>query len=150
MTEHTLSKLYSVRQQEPSTIRDIITLPNPVPSRSATSTDQRSLHAFWHISAPLPIDTAPPALVHKAAISLVNGHTTCEDCGAALHGGGEDAEMLDLDLQAYDAACARTCVACEKPVCGSCSVSVLGVEPRCLLCAGRDLPTAAQRKQGIR
>ncbi|RKU40437.1 hypothetical protein DL546_002819 [Coniochaeta pulveracea] len=147
--QHTLSKLYSARQQGPSTIHDTSTLSEPVPSPSATSSDQRSLHTFWHISAPLPRNTAPPPLVQKAAFSLTNSPTSCEDCGAAFHAGGDDFDMMEVDVRAYDTACANKCVTCGKLVCGSCSISVLGVEPRCLMCAGREMSSTAQHTQGI-
>ncbi len=68
-----------------------------------------------------------------------NTSSSCEDCGAGLRDGGDDDDMMvDVDglgggMEDY------SCGACGKTVCFSCSVSNMGANRRCLVCAGRSV-----------
>jgi hypothetical protein len=89
-----------------------------------------------------------PPPIEKAALALANDQTSCEDCGTRMPGAGDDA-MMDVDGYQDVAAGASRCVACRKVVCGSCSVSNLGAEPRCLVCAGRDVRWGREREISV-
>lgn len=149
MAEHTLDLLYSgaaaPQQQhhhQPATPEaSDMAPPAPTP---ATRT-QRSLHSFWNIPGSVP---APPSSSMAASSSSQAmrqaSPTSCEDCGVALGSGSAaaayaDGGAMDVDGEGCSARAAegRSCSACGKAVCFSCSVSNLGEEARCLACAGR-------------
>ena len=86
-----------------------------------------------------------PPPIERAALALANTHTSCEDCGTDLSAAEGDAGAMDIDSYPDVAATsASRCVSCGKLVCGGCSVSNLGAEPRCLVCAGRGV-----RRRGL-
>ncbi|KAK2067839.1 hypothetical protein P8C59_001545 [Phyllachora maydis] len=99
---------------------------------------QPSLHNFWALPAQTRAPSAPPSsspAAHRWDRLLP---TTCEDCGVSLAGAGAGAMDMDMDGYAFgwspgDADC--VCGACGKAVCAGCSVSNLGSERRCLVCA---------------
>ncbi|KAJ9150153.1 hypothetical protein NKR19_g5341 [Coniochaeta hoffmannii] len=139
--QNTLKMLYSAQQQHHHHLDQH---PNhehtPQPMPPTKSSGQTSLHAFFTISSPATTrpDMLPPP-IEKAALALANEHTSCEDCGTSMPGGGggDAGAAMDMDGYAGLAVVASRCVGCGKVVCGSCSVSNLGAEPRCLVCAGR-------------
>lgn len=142
--EHTLKMLYSAQQQhhDPPQHHEQLsqrtTQPQPGMAAPSRSSGQKSLHAFWNIPSPAAVPDMLPPPIEKAALALANGQTSCEDCGTRIPPDGGDDAMMDVDGYPDVAAAASRCVACAKVVCGSCSVSNMGAEPRCLVCAGRD------------
>ncbi|KAH8744921.1 hypothetical protein F5883DRAFT_588677 [Diaporthe sp. PMI_573] len=116
--------------------------PSPVPSvqphspaAPAPAQSQRSLHSFWNI--PSSHQSSPgPALssaLGPPVDAIVDQPTTCDDCGVEL--GGEDAAVDDgYGFETYISSCSLCC----KAVCFSCSVSNLGEQRRCLVCAGKE------------
>ncbi|OIW28181.1 hypothetical protein CONLIGDRAFT_578933 [Coniochaeta ligniaria NRRL 30616] len=140
--QNTLKMLYSAQQQhhdqtpQHDEIPQLTTTTQPAMASSRAS-GQRSLHAFWNIPSPATIPDMLPPPIERAALALANGQTSCEDCGTRIPASGDDA-IMEIDGYHDSAPCATRCVACAKVVCGSCSVSNMGAEPRCLVCAGRD------------
>lgn len=67
--------------------------------------------------------------------------TNCEDCDAPFRlQDSSDAIDMDVDMIDYTEvgeAGSRACTSCGKQVCRSCAVSNLGMERKCLNCAGR-------------
>lgn len=149
-TENTLQMLYRAQQrpQQPQHVfspppdaSSSIT-PSPVPSvqphspaAPAPAQSQRSLHSFWNIpsshqSPPVP---ALSSVLGPSVDAIVDPPTTCDDCGVEL--GGEDAAVDDgYGFETYISSCSLCC----RAVCFSCSVSNLGEQRRCLVCAGKE------------
>ncbi|KAM7191116.1 hypothetical protein V8F20_009434 [Naviculisporaceae sp. PSN 640] len=144
--QRTLNLLYSAQQQhaqvqsltpqspsEPAAMAPTVSNSNGHAHRSS---QQRSLHSFWNIpSAPVPVivETAPSPRLSRSILGTSN---SCEDCGAGLGGGDGDEVMMGVDSYGLEGG-DRSCRACGKIVCFSCSVSNLGEDRRCLICAGR-------------
>lgn len=147
--EHTLSLLYSAQHhhqfrhssgtssssnlQQQQTVAAAVTAPVPPPPQTQNQTQataQRSLHSFWNLPAPPTSSstTAPSPPTHRASAP-----THCEDCGTGLGPGAGDASM---DVDGYGLGDC-SCGACGRAVCFGCSVSNLGEQRRCLVCAGR-------------
>lgn len=120
-----------------------MTVPQPVTTTRPISTAQRSLHAFWNISSSASSSSSSSASSsepgNRCVLAVDYDRTSCEDCGVALVGQLDD---MTMDVDEYQGQCegacavANPCVACGKVVCGSCSISNLGADPRCLVCAG--------------
>lgn len=154
-TENTLQMLYRAQQRPqqpqngfpPLPAASPSTAPSPPPvscvkphasAAPAPAQSQRSLHSYWNI---LPGQQSAPGLALSPALgppvdATVDHPTTCEDCGVEL--GGEDAAVDDgYGFETYISSCSLCC----KAVCFSCSISNLGEQRRCLVCAGkRDAP----------
>lgn len=144
--DHTLKMLYQAQQQQPQQPHHVfsppstpVTMPSmpPPPQAAQQAQKQPSLHSFWKLPAgstqPRSPSTPPAAASSCPSVEMVNRPTTCEDCGVALS--EEDAMMDDgYGFETY----INTCSSCSRAVCFSCSVSNLGEQRRCLLCAGRD------------
>ncbi|KAL1847217.1 hypothetical protein VTK73DRAFT_10416 [Phialemonium thermophilum] len=137
-------------------------VPPPAPSTvyhqtpSCSAPSQRSLHSFWNLpahssssssssSSPSPLRSLMPPCSAPSSASLMTGGLfdgagQCEDCGTGLYSGSEadgDA-MMDVDGSCGPGLVdGGFCTVCGKTVCGSCSVSNLGEQRRCLVCAGR-------------
>lgn len=149
-TENTLQMLYRAQQRPrqpqhvfspPPAARPPIA-PSPVsseqphsPAAAAPAQSQRSLHSFWNIPSsqhPPPVP-APSSALGPSVDDIVDRPTTCDDCGVEL--GGEDAAVDDgYGFETYISSCSLCC----KAVCFSCSVSNLGEQRRCLVCAGKE------------
>lgn len=149
-TENTLQMLYRA-QQRPQQPQHVFSTPPaaspsvappPVssvqprsPAAPAPAQSQRSLHSFWDIPSS---QHSPPVPVLSSALgpsveAIVDHPTTCDDCGVEL--GGEDAAVDDgYGFETYISSCSLCC----KAVCFSCSVSNLGEQRRCLVCAGKE------------
>lgn len=150
-TENTLQMLYRAQQRtqqpqhvlSPPSANSTSIAPSPVSSAQPRSpaapapsqSSQRSLHSFWDIPSR---QQPPPAPVLSSALgpsvdALVDHPTTCDDCGVEL--GGEDAAVDDgYGFETYISSCSL----CNRAVCFSCSVSNLGEQRRCLVCAGKE------------
>ncbi|KAI1204808.1 uncharacterized protein F4807DRAFT_445759 [Annulohypoxylon truncatum] len=100
---------------------------------------QASLHNFWKLptssAAPASVPgTTTLALIDHAAYS--EGPANCEDCGQTLReGGGSGDEAMDVD--GFGAESSTGCGSCGKHVCSHCSITNLGEQRRCLICAGK-------------
>lgn len=148
-TENTLQMLYRAQQRpqqpqhvfspppaaSPSIAPSSVSSVQPrSPAVSTPAQSQRSLHSFWDIpssqhSPPVPILSSA---VGPSVDAIVDHPTTCDDCGVEL--GGEDAAVDDgYGFETYISSCSLCC----KAVCFSCSVSNLGEQRRCLVCAGK-------------
>ncbi|KAL1858780.1 hypothetical protein Daus18300_009914 [Diaporthe australafricana] len=150
-TENTLQMLYRAQHRSqhpqhvlspppPTTSPAVMPSPTPTPSFSphspaAPAQSQRSLHSFWNIPSKQP----PPPLASFSSApgpsvdTIVDRPTSCDDCGVGL--GGEDAAVDDgYGFETYISSCSMCC----KSVCFSCSVSNLGEQRRCLVCAGKE------------
>ncbi|KAG8163744.1 hypothetical protein KVR01_007041 [Diaporthe batatas] len=138
--QNTLQILYRA-QQRPQEPRHG---PSPQPSASpsippspvAAAQSQRSLHSFWDIPSsrqPPPEPALSASLRGPSVEDMVDRPTTCGDCGVEL--GGEDAAVDDgYGFETYISSCSLCC----RAVCFSCSVSNLGEQRRCLVCAGKE------------
>lgn len=149
-TENTLQMLYRAQQRpqqpqhvfSPPPAASSSIAPSLVPSvqahspaASAPAQSQRSLHSFWNIpfSHQSPPGTALSSALGPSVDVIVDQPTTCDDCGVEL--GGEDAAVDDgYGFETYISSCSLCC----KAVCFSCSVSNLGEQRRCLVCAGKE------------
>ncbi|POS72982.1 hypothetical protein DHEL01_v208619 [Diaporthe helianthi] len=137
--QNTLQILYRAQQrpQEPQHGLSPQPAAHPrSPALSAPAQSQRSLHSFWNI----PCSHQPQPEPEPARLSslgscfenMVDQPTNCGDCGVEL--GGEDAAVDDgYGFETYISSCSL----CSKAVCFSCSVSNLGEQRRCLVCAGK-------------
>ncbi|KAK2596827.1 hypothetical protein N8I77_012719 [Diaporthe amygdali] len=147
--QNTLQMLYRAQQRahqpqhvlSPPTTTSPAALPSP-PTASlqphsppAPAQNQRSLHSFWNIPSkpqpPPPLGILSPAPA-PSVDAIVDRPTSCDDCGVDL--GGEEAAVDDgYGFETYISSCSLCC----KAVCFSCSVSNLGEQRRCLVCAGK-------------
>ncbi|KAI1638761.1 hypothetical protein F4809DRAFT_598869 [Biscogniauxia mediterranea] len=96
---------------------------------------QASLHKFWNLPNPSPLSNASPA--SPPVDRSIYAPTNCEDCGQGLGGvdGGADDNAMDVD--SFDVGVDTACSGCGKHVCSHCSITNLGEQRRCLICAGR-------------
>ncbi|KAI1448783.1 hypothetical protein F5Y02DRAFT_374678 [Annulohypoxylon stygium] len=106
-----------------------LTTAQPRPQNQA----QASLHSFWKLPT-----TATPA--SAPAVTLIDhpiydAPSNCEDCGQALREGGSEGESMDVD--SFEAEASTGCGSCGKHVCSHCSITNLGEQRRCLICAGK-------------
>ena len=152
-TENTLQMLYRAQQRpqqrpqqpqhvfSPSPAASSSIAPSPVPSVQPHSpaapapASQRSLHSFWNIPSSHQSSPGPDlsSALGPPVDANVDQPTTCDDCGVEL--GGEDAAVDDgYGFETYISSCSLCC----KAVCFSCSVSNLGEQRRCLVCAGKE------------
>lgn len=120
--------------------------PAPSPQPSPVQ-NQPSLHSFWKLPCAQPAQTAASTITTSIAVAAPptpTRATACEDCGVALS--EEDAMMDDgYGFEAY----INFCSACSRAVCFSCSVSNLGEQRRCLLCAGRERAPGAEKNKTL-
>lgn len=152
--QHTLSLLFSAQQGSQSHTSQFqpapVQPPIPAPTGAVLSTSfrrnhqQSSLHSFWPI--PNARETSPSSNASNSsagtptAVSMSSffSATNCEDCDAPLD--TEDSQVMDADMMMdidNTGGSHYGCTRCGKPVCSRCSVSNLGAERKCLLCAGR-------------
>ncbi|KAI0126626.1 hypothetical protein BJ170DRAFT_413577 [Xylariales sp. AK1849] len=99
---------------------------------------QTSLHTFWN----LPSSPNPSSLPPSTSAPPIDTPITCEDCGQGLRGGAADDAMdidtsVDVDVDDSSSSAAASCGACGKHVCSHCSITNLGEQRQCLICAGR-------------
>ncbi|KAF7923605.1 hypothetical protein EAE99_006864 [Botrytis elliptica] len=152
--QHTLSLLYSAQQPSnintncmpppsPSAISPHTIIPNP-PNNAP---HQASLHSFWQLPSNRQIspssDSSYTSSTSVSPKTITHPHlipTNCEDCDASLantEGGDEMDVDTIMDIDMYGAGeTNHVCTNCGKQVCHSCAVSNLGVERKCLGCAG--------------
>ncbi len=132
--ENTLTMLFSAQKntQAPPKLSQA-----PVPPAVAPDhRQQASLHSFWNLpsrpsscgSSTASTSPPPPANIFQA--------TNCEECDVALVSVDGDAMDTDMDID----MCGSTeygCSRCGKQVCHRCTVSNLGADRTCLICAGK-------------
>lgn len=150
-TEHTLSLLFSAqRNPQPTSLPTSFRASQSQPVASVQSSQQASLHAFWHGPMSSSTGGSSPSSTYSASPANTPGPspqmtsmfpaTNCEDCDASLgqssYGDAMDVDMMDVDMSMTGC---HACTACGKQVCHSCSVSNLGAERKCLACAGRKM-----------
>ncbi|KAI4861510.1 hypothetical protein F4820DRAFT_433499 [Hypoxylon rubiginosum] len=139
--QRTLSMLYSAQkqhvahdqQQQQLQLGSLATRPQPqappaAHTQSQPQGSQASLHSFWKL--PKPAAASVPAVP-----APFDQPTSCEDCGQTLREGRGDEDSMDLD--GFGAEAETECVACSKHVCSHCSITNLGEQRRCLICAGK-------------
>ncbi|KAI0598456.1 hypothetical protein F4775DRAFT_555597, partial [Biscogniauxia sp. FL1348] len=61
--------------------------------------------------------------------------TNCEDCGQRLGGVDGSVEDNGMDVDSFDVGVDTACSVCGKRVCSHCSITRLGEQRRCLICA---------------
>ncbi|KAG4031260.1 hypothetical protein MFRU_009g00510 [Monilinia fructicola] len=154
--QHTLSLLYSAQQPSnintscmpplsPSAISPRTIIPHP----ANNTAHQASLHSFWQLPSNRQVspgsDSSYTSSTSVSPKTTTHPHlipTNCEDCDASLANreSGDEMDvdtMMDIDM--YGAGEANhACTSCGKQVCHSCAVSNLGMDRKCLVCAGRD------------
>ncbi|KAK7738563.1 hypothetical protein SLS53_006083 [Cytospora paraplurivora] len=152
-TENTLKMLYQAQHHQPQQPQhqfcppaQAASMPPPPQPSAAPRQNQSSLHSFWKIPAApkssSPFSMSPPA-PSPSIDAVIDRPTSCEDCGVGL--GGEDATMDDgYGFEAY----IHTCSSCSKAVCFSCSISNLGEQRRCLVCAGGETSNIGKKWVG--
>ncbi|KAI2628034.1 hypothetical protein GGS26DRAFT_560877 [Hypomontagnella submonticulosa] len=136
--QRTLNMLYTAQKQHiahqhHSQFASLATQPRPQPASTASQGAQASLHSFWK----LPSAAAPPTTLVQPPVDRLtyDGPSNCEDCGQALAGGVGDEDSMDVD--GFGADTETSCGACGKHVCSHCSITNLGEQRRCLICAGK-------------
>ncbi|KAJ9150295.1 hypothetical protein NKR23_g3789 [Pleurostoma richardsiae] len=138
--QHTLNLLYSAAAAADPQPQHVLSPPaTTIAAAPAPARNQPSLHSFWNLpSAPSSASSTPCASTMSTpngGLPVHNRPTSCEDCGAGL-GSGDDS--MDVDGYGLEGTTSdHACGACGKAVCFSCSVSNLGEQRRCLMCAGR-------------
>ncbi|KAI1414050.1 hypothetical protein F5Y13DRAFT_159637 [Hypoxylon sp. FL1857] len=111
----------------------ILPQPRPQPPTAHSQGAQASLHSFWK----LPSTAAPPTIAASPLVnsSVYDGPINCEDCGQTLREGASDEDAMDVDE--FGTGVETSCGACGKHVCSHCSITNLGEQRRCLICAGK-------------
>ncbi|KAI1774585.1 hypothetical protein F4818DRAFT_66408 [Hypoxylon cercidicola] len=126
--ERTLNMLYSAQKQHHQ-LDSLATQPQFHPAiQPQPQESQSSLHSFWKL--PKAADVSA-----NAVLTAIDLPTSCEDCGHALRGGYGEGDSMDVDGFSTDAE--TGCVTCGKHVCSHCSITNLGDQRRCLICAGK-------------
>ncbi|KAI1463224.1 uncharacterized protein F4812DRAFT_447540 [Daldinia caldariorum] len=135
--ERTLNMLYTAQKQHFShqQTHPFASLPThrqPHPAQMPSQGAQASLHDLWKLPHVAPTsNTSVPPPVDRL---VYDSPTNCDDCGETLReGAGEDSMDLDGFGSDVDAGCAG----CGKHVCSHCSITNLGEQRKCLICAGR-------------
>ncbi|OTA84801.1 hypothetical protein M434DRAFT_400353 [Hypoxylon sp. CO27-5] len=151
-TERTLNMLYTAQkqhithqqQQELAQMAGLAIQPQPQPQPQSQprlqitpahshGAFQASLHSFWKLpSAAAPTAVAFPPPVNN---SVYDSPANCEDCGQTLREGAGNEDAMDVDDFGTEAE--TGCGACGKHVCSHCSITNLGEQRRCLICAGK-------------
>lgn len=138
--QHTLGLLYQGALQ-PRPVRAPAfpgPLCNPAISTPRKSKEQQaSLHRFFSISSSEPSSEAP-------SLPSIADPQNCEDCGASICGSAEDPQT-SFEFDFSDAEC----TACRKIVCSRCSISNMGVQRECMICAKRKTVSDAGSIRGI-
>ncbi|KAI0380186.1 hypothetical protein F5Y04DRAFT_257631 [Hypomontagnella monticulosa] len=136
--QRTLNMLYTAQKQHiahqhHSQFANLATQPRPQPASTASQGAQASLHSFWK----LPNTATPSSTFAQPSIDrlVYDGPSNCEDCGQALAGGSGDEDSMDVD--SFSAEGETSCGACGKHVCSHCSITNMGEQRRCLICAGK-------------
>jgi len=130
--QNTLSLLFAAQNQP-----QIESLPNPTITtipRPAESSHQSSLHSFWSFpshNSSASSSPSPPSF--NAPIQ-----TNCEDCDSNVY--ASDENSMDVDMVLCDTSVDFGCSTCRKVVCNRCSISNLGADRQCLICAGKRKP----------
>ncbi|KAI0837594.1 hypothetical protein F5Y06DRAFT_69410 [Hypoxylon sp. FL0890] len=110
-------------------------LPQPRPQNTPVHSQgaQASLHSFWK----LPSAVAPSTVATNPSVNTLvyDGPVNCEDCGQTLREGASDEDAMDVD--SFGTGAETGCAACGKHVCSHCSITNLGEQRRCLICAGK-------------
>ena len=131
--ERTLSILFSAQQQQRNSSSgaqsqsDTTLAESPRPqAQIRREAHQRSLHSFWGLTVstssaatPMTVPAPPPTMEGQSVLTI------CEDCDARA---SDRTEMMDVDDFG-------SCGACGKTICSRCSISNLGDNRRCLVCA---------------
>ncbi|KAI1378808.1 hypothetical protein F4677DRAFT_412059 [Hypoxylon crocopeplum] len=133
--QRTLNMLYTAQRQhiahqhsQPDSLNATHTHPHP-PTTTPSQGAQASLHSFWKLpTAAPPSAAALPSIDHDRAAN-------CEDCGQTLREGAGDEDSMDVD--GFGGEAQTGCGACGKHVCSHCSITNLGEQRRCLICAGK-------------
>ncbi|KAM0296115.1 hypothetical protein HYE67_008198 [Fusarium culmorum] len=132
--QRTLNMLYSAQNQN----QDVEIPSEHMQTETQTTrpeSTQQSLHRFWNISS---APSASTSTLNQTQLTPSN----CDDCGVSLNNGDDG-----MDLDGFNNE-DRSCGACNKYVCFSCSVSNLGEQRRCLQCAGRNETTSHNSTNG--
>ncbi|KAI0178936.1 hypothetical protein GGR52DRAFT_534166 [Hypoxylon sp. FL1284] len=138
--QRTLNMLYSAQKQQQHHSHHLgLGLDQhqsqPLGAQSQSQASQASLHSFWKIPAKSAAALATTA-VSVPVPSPLDHPANCEDCGLALsEGRGGDDDSMDVDGFGADAE--TGCTTCGKHVCSHCSITHLGEQRQCLICAGK-------------
>jgi len=150
-TEHTLSLLFSAQNSRQSEIptpplfhqqqqAPVTSLPNS--NLSSIKSQQSSLHSFWTLPSARqssPSSNASSSGAPTPTIEMASPFqaSNCEDCDVSLNSRDDsmDIDMMDIDISANGGN--HSCSRCGKQVCSRCAVSNLGMERKCLGCAGK-------------
>ncbi|KAI0149740.1 hypothetical protein F4776DRAFT_602979 [Hypoxylon sp. NC0597] len=128
---------YQHRQEQVQMMAGLAIQPQPQPRPQIAPTHahgaQASLHSFWKLpsAAGAPAVAAPPSV----NALVYDGPANCEDCGQTLREGASNEDAMDVDD--FGAVAETSCGACGKHVCSHCSITNLGEQRRCLICAGK-------------
>ncbi|KAI1392881.1 uncharacterized protein F4822DRAFT_392492 [Hypoxylon trugodes] len=133
--QRTLNMLYTAQKQQIAhqqhfNLASLAIQPQPQPATTHTQGGQASLHNFWKLPS-----TAAPASAPVQTPITYEGPVNCEDCGQGLCEGASDEDSMDVD--SFGTAAQTSCGGCGKHVCSHCSITNLGEQRRCLICAGK-------------
>ncbi|KAI2471326.1 hypothetical protein F4781DRAFT_387288 [Annulohypoxylon bovei var. microspora] len=138
--QRTLNMLYTAQKQQiahqnhqHSQLNTFATQIQPQTPSTHSQTAQASLHSFWKLPSSAAPQTAPTLAL--ADHSMYEGPSNCEDCGQTLREGAGDEESMDVD--SFGAGTDTGCGSCGKHVCSHCSITNLGEQRQCLICAGK-------------
>ncbi|KAK6949385.1 hypothetical protein Daesc_009460 [Daldinia eschscholtzii] len=135
--ERTLNMLYTAQKQhlahqQISPFANLTIQPQPHPAQMPSQGAQASLHNFWKLpnAAPASSTSTPPTVDHL----VYDSPTNCDDCGETLYEGVSEDSM---DVDGFCSEVDTSCGGCGKHVCSHCSITNLGEQRKCLICAGR-------------
>lgn len=135
VAEHTLSMLYSAQKnQQPS--HTLLQIPH-APILTNHAIQQTSLHSFWSLPSRTSSCASSDAGASSPSLVTVYEAANCEDCETPLVSADGDAMDIDMDIDVQGTASDYACSKCQKLVCHRCAISNLGVDRRCLMCAGK-------------
>lgn len=108
-----------------------------IPLFTTNVAQQTSLHSFWSFPSRTSSCASSDAGAPSPSLAVVCQAASCEDCETLLV--SEDGDAMDTDMgigihgNALDYACSK----CRKMVCHRCTISNLGSDRQCLMCAGK-------------
>ncbi|KAI1459987.1 hypothetical protein F4805DRAFT_419457 [Annulohypoxylon moriforme] len=135
--QRTLNMLYTAQKQQIAhqNYQSNAQLNNALPAQPRTSTQaQASLHSFWKLPSSAAV-TSGPAVTALIDHTIYEGPVNCEDCGQPLREGASEGDSMDVD--GFGAEINTGCGSCGKHVCSHCSITNLGEQRQCLICAGK-------------
>lgn len=142
--DRTINLLFSAQkhhvhspQQEQQQQQPVLAQPTAPQQSHAQQGSQASLHSFWRLPSSGAASTSSIDLSSPPIDRSVYAPADCEDCGQTIRGAPDGDSMdMDMDMDGFGVGTETSCGSCGKHVCSHCSITNLGEQRRCLMCAG--------------